>query len=229
MPTPFRKRAYGQNLPLVDIFPFPIFKTRAPGSKDKNFNIGQVWVYKVSNTVRNSYMFGGLTSAGVPIWMQQSNGAGDISTLTGSTGGAISPTAGNITLAAGTGMLSIAGSGSTLTFNVNFAAPPALGSGTPAAVSSTILTHGKENYTTLASTTSAGALSAGSVALVGGTATIASTAVTANSLIRISVQALGTVTTAKAVAATAKTAGVSFVLTSADATDTSTIFWEIIN
>lgn len=59
------------------------------------------------------------------------------STLTGSTGGALSPTAGNFTLAAGTGMLSTAGSGSTITFNVNFAAPPALGSGTPAAVTGT--------------------------------------------------------------------------------------------
>lgn len=63
-----------------------------------------------------------------------------LSTLTGSSGGAISPTAGNITLAAGTGMLSTAGAGSTITFNVNFAAPPALGSGTPANVSATALT-----------------------------------------------------------------------------------------
>lgn len=225
----FARRAYGQNMPLADVFPFPLFKNRAPGAKDKNYLIGQVWVYKTSTTTRTSYQFGGLNPSKVPIWMQTSSSTGDLSTLTGTSGGAISPVASNITFAAGTGMLSIVGTAGTLTFNVNFAAPPALGSGTPAAVSSTILTHGKENYTTLASTTSAGALSAGSVALVGGTATIASTAVTANSLIRISVQALGTVTTAKAVAATAKTAGVSFVLTSADATDTSTVFWEIIN
>lgn len=41
-----------------------------------------------------------------------------LSTLTGTSGGAISPTAGNITFAAGTNVTSIAGTGSTLTFNV---------------------------------------------------------------------------------------------------------------
>ena len=83
--------------------------------------------------------------------------------------------------------------------------------------------------TSVATTTTAGANSFGSVALVGGTATVATTAVTANSLIFATVQALGTVTAAQAIAITAKTAGTSFVITSAGATDTSTIAWLIVN
>lgn len=79
------------------------------------------------------------------------------------------------------------------------------------------------------STTSAGANSFGSVALVGGTATVATSAVTANSLIFLQCQALGTVAAAKAMAVTAKTASTSFVITSADATDTSTVAWFIVN
>ncbi len=80
-----------------------------------------------------------------------------------------------------------------------------------------------------ATTTTAGDSAWGSVALVGGTATVATTAVTANSLIFLTVQALGGVGTAQGVAVTAKTAGTSFVITSADGADTSTIAWFIVN
>lgn len=133
----FARRAYGQNMPLADVFPFPLFKTRAPGVKDKNYLVGQVWVYKLSATTRSVYIFGGLNSSGAPIWAQAASGTGDLSTLTGTSGGAIAPIASNITFAAGTGMLSIAGTAGTLTFNVNFASPPAIGSGTPAAITGT--------------------------------------------------------------------------------------------
>jgi len=87
----------------------------------------------------------------------------------------------------------------------------------------------KINSTSVGTTTAAGANSFGSVALVGGTATVATTAVTANSLIFLQCQALGTVATAKAMAVTAKTASTSFVITSADNTDTSTVAWFIVN
>jgi hypothetical protein len=67
----------------------------------------------------------------------------------------------------------------------------------------------------------------GTVALVGGTATITTTAVTANSQIVLSVQTPGGTVGIPSI--TAKTAGTSFVITSTSATDTSTIFWQIVD
>lgn len=67
----------------------------------------------------------------------------------------------------------------------------------------------------------------GVATLVAGTATVSTTVVAATSRIQISVQSLGTVTAPKAVAVTARTAGTSFTITSADPTDTSTVAWEI--
>lgn len=61
----------------------------------------------------------------------------------------------------------------------------------------------------------------GAVGLVGGSATVMLAGVTSGSIVFLTVQALGTVTTAKAVHAVAGTG--SFVITSADATDTSTV------
>lgn len=58
-------------------------------------------------------------------------------------------------------------------------------------------------------------------ALVAGTKTVTDAAITATALILPVLKALGTITVPKAVACTARTAGVSYVITSADATDTS--------
>lgn len=69
----------------------------------------------------------------------------------------------------------------------------------------------------------------GTAVLVGGTKTVLTSAIAANSFVLLTVQTLGTVAVPKAVAVTSKTAGTSFVITSADATDTSTIGWYIIN
>lgn len=68
----------------------------------------------------------------------------------------------------------------------------------------------------------------GAATLVAGTATVSTTEVTANSRIQISTQALGTVTAPKAIAVTARTAATSFVITSEDNTDTSTVAWTIL-
>ena len=72
------------------------------------------------------------------------------------------------------------------------------------------------------------ALVSGTAVLVAGTNVVNTSAVTANSLIMLTVQALGTVTVPKAVGATARTASTSFTITSADATDTSTIAWVLV-
>jgi hypothetical protein len=58
-------------------------------------------------------------------------------------------------------------------------------------------------------------------ALVTGTKTVPDTAITASSVIIPVLKTLGTITAPKAVACTARTPGTSYVITSADATDTS--------
>jgi hypothetical protein len=68
----------------------------------------------------------------------------------------------------------------------------------------------------------------GTATLAAGTATVSTTAVTATSRIALTVQSLGTVTAPKALAVTARSAGVSFTITSADATDTSVVAWVLI-
>jgi hypothetical protein len=262
---------------------------RNPTTTDKAYVKGTLWLNTASPA---SYMYSGASGVWIALGTSSS---GDITSLTGSSGGAITPVAGNITLAAGTGMLSIVGTAGTLTFNVNFAAPPALGSGTPAAVTGTTVgstgamtagtgltattgnisasagsvsaattvtagtsitatlgnitaTNGnfvkgsaanKDVYTSLATTTTAGANAAGTVTLVGGTATISTTAITAASKIRHYRQSIG----ATGAAATGNisigtiSAGVSFVINSVSAadatalaaTDVSVVFWEIVN
>lgn len=73
----------------------------------------------------------------------------------------------------------------------------------------------------------AGATS-GVVTLAGGTAVVPTNKIAANSRVQLTVQSLGTVTAPQPVAVTARTAGTSFTITSADATDTSVVAWLII-
>lgn len=67
----------------------------------------------------------------------------------------------------------------------------------------------------------------GAVTLSGGTATVANTNVNGFSRIMLTAQALGTVTTPQALAVTARTNGTSFTITSASASDTSVVAYEI--
>lgn len=64
--------------------------------------------------------------------------------------------------------------------------------------------------------------------LSAGTVVVSTTAVTATSRIQLTAQSLGTVAAAKALAITARSAGTSFTITSADATDTSAVAWLIV-
>lgn len=97
----------------------------------------------------------------------------------------------------------------------------------------------KDIYSSVASTTAAGANSAGTVTLVGGTATISTTAVTANSIIRLYRQGVGATGAAALglLSIGTVTAGVSFIInavqaanaTALQASDVSIIAWEIVN
>lgn len=95
----------------------PIIKaTRVPGTLDRRYKVGTVWI----NTSTNQAWFLTSVSAGSATWALASPGASDVDTLTGDSGGALSPVGGNITLAGGTN-ITTAGAGSTITFNLDAA------------------------------------------------------------------------------------------------------------
>lgn len=89
-----------------------IVARRAPASTDKK-PIGTIWVNKVTGIYYSLVNY----VAGVPTWQVLGGASADVNTLTGDSGGAISPTAGNINILGGTGV-AVSGSGSTLTINV---------------------------------------------------------------------------------------------------------------
>lgn len=212
---------------------------RAPTSSDKAYVKGTLWLDIVANT---AYMWPGSGD-----WISLGSGTtGAIVTLTGDSGGALSPTAGNMNILGTANQINSVGSGSTLTLSLSstLTAPGSI----TATLGNITATNGnfvkgtagnKDVYTSVATNATAGANSAGSVTLVGGTATIATTAVTDDSLIRIYRQSIG----ATGAAATGNlsigtiTAATSFVINSvqaADATalqasDVSVVFWEIVN
>jgi hypothetical protein len=107
-------RSPGIERAFQDVFPVPVKSTRAPLNTDVKFPIGQVWVRTDTAQV---YMLAQLSS-GSASWTLAAPGASDVDTLTGDSGGAISPAAGNITLAGGTNVTT-AGAGSTVTFNLD--------------------------------------------------------------------------------------------------------------
>jgi hypothetical protein len=69
----------------------------------------------------------------------------------------------------------------------------------------------------------------GVATLSSGAATVSTTAVHTTSRIFLAIQSLGTVSVAKGLAVTARTDATSFVITSADATDTSVVAWQIFD
>lgn len=119
-------RAAGLENPLQNVFPQPVIATRTPTTNDKNYTIGQVWI----DTSTDQAWFLTSVSSGSATWALSSPGASDVDTLTGDGGGAISPAAGNITLAGGTNITS-AGAGSTITFNLDAAITVATSVTTP--------------------------------------------------------------------------------------------------
>jgi len=97
---------------FTNFSPKPIQANRAPTTADTGYEIGQLWADTNATT-----MYGlSAVSGGVATWNLLGPGASDVDTLTGDTGGAISPAGGNINILGGDG-LTVAGSGSTLTIN----------------------------------------------------------------------------------------------------------------
>jgi hypothetical protein len=222
----------------------PHIDIRDPAPTDYQYPLGKRWINRILNTsweLTSISAFANVTSGN---WEQSGgSGTGLINTINLN-----APIAGNYTLAGTANQIAVAQTAGTTTFTIPsvFIAPGSIAATTSITAGTTLTatlgnitatngnivlgtTGNKQVYTTVGSTATAVANSAGSVALIGGTITVTTTAVTANSLIRLTCQALGTVTVPSALCVSAKTAATSFVILASQATDTSTIFWEIVN
>lgn len=222
--------------------------TRNPTSSDKAYIKGTLWLNTAGST---SFMWPGTGN-----WIALGSGAsGGVVTINSNApvGGnyVLAPTANQIaiTQTAGTSTFTIPAafiapgsiaSTTTITSGTSLAATTSVTAGTTltATLGNITATNGnvvlgtagnKQVYTSVAATSAAGANSAGTVALVAGTVVVATTAVGAASQVRLTCQALGTVTAPSALCVSAKSAGVSFTILASQGTDTSTIFWEIVN
>ena len=101
---------YGTPQPLSSYKLIPVTYKRAPATTDTGFPLGQLWFDSVGQI---EYVLVSV-AGGSATWTNVVAAAGQISTLTGNSGGAISPAAGNLTIAASQGANTV-GSGNTVT------------------------------------------------------------------------------------------------------------------
>lgn len=210
-----------------------VVSSSAPTTSQNQQQPGTFWLVPEPGTGNLYYLAG--FSSGVPQWELISSSSGTVISVLG--------TASQITATTVAGVV-------TLTIPAAFVAPGSVTATTTltATLGNITATNGnfvkgtagnKDVYTSVATTTAAGANSAGTVTLVGGTATIATTAVTANSKIRYSRQsigatgpaALGILSIANIVASTSFDirAVQAADATALQASDVSEIWWEIVN
>jgi hypothetical protein len=220
---------------------------RPPTTTDILYQVGTEWIDTVGNAVYFLTSFSASANVTSANWVSSGGATTEISTLTGNTGTA-TPVGGNILVAGTASQITTAASGSTVTLSLPAAitAPGSLtttttltgGTGVTATTGNVTVANGNLAFgtsgnklisTSVGSTTAAGANSFGTVALVSGTATVATTSVTASSMIFLTCQALGTVVAPSALCVSAKTASTSFVINASQATDTSTVAWFIVN
>lgn len=231
----------------IDGFVYPQFigyALRAPTTHDV-YNPGTRWQ---DNSVNPAVIY---ETTGAGLWYANaSSGSFNSLTVNGSTvltGGTIINAAGAANTTIGTGgtgtvFIGNATGNTTVTGNETVSGSITSTLGNITATNGNIVrgTAGnKDVYTSVATTTAAGANSAGTVTLVAGTATIATTSVTANSQIRIYRQGIGATGAAALGQLTigTKTAGTSFVINAVQAaaanavqtTDVSVVGWEIVN
>ena len=223
-------------------------KVAPPSTLVHNTFIGQQYVNTVTGNV---YVLTSYTSSGgklAAVWSFVGGATGSLDTLSDTTGTTVTPSGGNIQLAGTANEITVTAGSNKLTWTLPSAitAPGSLATTTTLTAGTTLTatlgaitatngnlvlgTAGNKIVSShVGTTTTAGANSFGSVALVGGTATVDTSAVTANSLIFLTCQALGTVIVASGLAVTTITASMSFVITASQGTDTSTIAWMVIN
>jgi len=105
--------AYGVASPKIALAPIPIPSKRAPTANDLNYPLGQLWAYEGSG------LYGLIENkGGSATWNLLSAASSGILTLTGDSGGAISPSSNNINLLGTTNQIVTTGSGSTITWSL---------------------------------------------------------------------------------------------------------------
>ena len=115
--------------------PKTVVAKRAPGTGDRRYKIGTPWIDRTAGSV----YFLTEVSSGSANWAIASPGASDVDTLTGDSGGPLSPTGGNMNILGGTN-ITVAGAGSTLTANLDAAISLATSVTAPAIIGSTSVT-----------------------------------------------------------------------------------------
>lgn len=229
------------------------YAQRNPTSTDVAYVQGTLWLNLATPT---AFMYSGASG----VWIALGSGSsGGVVTINSN-----AAVAGNYVLAGTANRIAVSQTAGTTTFTIPaaFIAPGSIASTTTITSGTTLVattsitatlgnitaTNGnivrgtagnKDVYTSLATNATAGANSAGTVTLVGGTATISTTSVTASSKIRIYRQGVGATGAAALGILTIGTitASTSFVInsvqaanaTALQASDVSVVFWEIVN
>lgn len=240
-----------QNVEIPIIFKDSSGVERAPTSSDVNFPLGKTALIPTTGAVYTLAALTTINNITTATWTLLGGSSSDVNTLSGDSGTA-TPVAGNIQIAGSTNEIDTVGSSGVVTLGLSstLVAPGSITATTSltATLGDITATDGnivrgtagnKDVYSSVATTTAAGDNSAGTVTLASGTATVATTAVTSNSIIRLYRQGIGSTGAAALGYLTLGTIvdGTSFVITavqpadatSAQTTDVSVVAWEIVN
>lgn len=153
MSFPSTNNLYGFPQALTRVFPSPILSQRAPITSDYKYLIGQQWIDELGE---DAYILVNVT-ANSATWNVTATTPGNVDTLTGDSGGAITPSAGNINLLGTANQITTTGSGHQIAFSLPSAitAPGSLTTTTSAVIGTTLTATG--GLTTLAALTQTGA------------------------------------------------------------------------
>lgn len=240
-----------------------VVASRAPSNTiDKQYDAGYLWLSSLDKfqIVGSTPVYGNGNlyyqagnSAGVPNWVLISDSSGPIVGIVGTANQiTVTNVAGTVTLTIPAVFIAPGSIASTTTMaagtSLSAGTTVTGGTGVTATTGNVTATNGnivrgtagnKDVYTSVATTITAGANSAGTVTLVAGEAIISTTAVTANSQIRIYRQGVGATGAAALGILSILTisSGVSFTIravqpadaTAAQAADVSVVGWEIVN
>ena len=105
----------------------PIVTVRAPASTDIRgpngpFKIGQLWVNTLTNASYQLTSFSSSNGTTTATWNGLGEAAGTLNELTPDTGGAVTPSAGNINILGTSGQIITTGSGNTITLSLSSSA-----------------------------------------------------------------------------------------------------------
>ena len=106
----FGNRPENVEIPHIDV--------RAPSTQDFMYPVGKRWINNVANNEYSLTSLSSFNGATTATWTLLGAGEGDLNTLTGDSGGAISPSAGNINILGTGSEITTTGAGSTITLSL---------------------------------------------------------------------------------------------------------------